>query len=268
MRTNVFAILSFLLMGLSAPATAQLAPVNASGLTMGHLHLAAKDVAGMNTFFISLGGKPHALRPDLILFPGVAVVAREAKDGTSGGSDGSSVNHIGFTVKNFKEAKSKWDAAGVQWEKGAKADRGFLVGPEGIRVEITEDKSQATPIKFDHIHFAIPARTEEAAKWYAQTFGAAVTKKGDTAVIDLPGGKLVFSKSSAPVAGTKGRSLDHIGFDLNNLEGYTATLAARGIKFDTPYRKLPNPVTTSAVAFVTDPWGTYVELTQDLEGKK
>jgi 4-hydroxyphenylpyruvate dioxygenase-like putative hemolysin len=34
---------------------------------------------------------------------------------------------------------------------------------------------------------------------------------------------------------SKGRTLDHIGFEVNNLEAFCKNLAANGVKFDEPY---------------------------------
>ena len=61
---------------------------------------------------------------------------------------------------------------------------------------------------------------------------------------------------------TQGRALDHIGFEVRNLEVFLAKLAASGIKLDIAYRKVP--ALNIAVAFFTDPWGTYIELTEGL----
>jgi hypothetical protein len=80
---------------------------------------------------------------------------------------------------------------------------------------------------------------------------------------DLPGVNLSFSGTRTPVAPTKGRSLDHIGFEVSNLEAFVASLEAKGIKMDAPVRQVPN--TNLKVAFLTDPWGTYIELTEGLE---
>jgi hypothetical protein len=37
---------------------------------------------------------------------------------------------------------------------------------------------------------------------------------------DIPGMQMRFSKAAIPVAGTQGRALDHIGFEVNNLEAF------------------------------------------------
>jgi hypothetical protein len=57
--------------------------------------------------------------------------------------------------------------------------------------------------------------------------------------------------------------LDHVGFEVKNLEEFTRKLESQGIKLAVPYRKVP--ALDIAVAFFTDPWGTYVELTEGLE---
>ena len=67
----VATILCFLTGGLTSVAEAQLAPWNENGLTMGHVHLRAKDAEGMRRFFVSLGGSPSPIRPEMIVFPGL-----------------------------------------------------------------------------------------------------------------------------------------------------------------------------------------------------
>ena len=61
-------------------------------------------------------------------------------------------------------------------------------------------------------------------------------------------------------APTKGRVLDHIGFDVKDLQAFIKKLEANGIKLDRPYTK--NEQTGAALAFITDPWGTYIELNE------
>ena len=77
---------------------------------------------------------------------------------------------------------------------------------------------------------------------------------------------LSFTKTDTALAGTKGRSLDHIGFEVRDLESFTKKLEASGMKFDVPYRKVPR--LGIAIAFLTDPWGTYIELTEGLANVK
>ena len=97
--------------------------------------------------------------------------------------------------------------------------------------------------------------------WYATMFGAIPGKRLQNQAADLPGVNLTFSKTSQRTVGTKGRLLDHIGFEIANLEAFCKKLEAAGIKFDRPYSKTPAGL---GLAFLTDPWGTYIELNEGL----
>ena len=123
----------------------------------------------------------------------------------------------------------------------------------------------AAGVSMGHLHFYLPAGMDKAAQaWYVQRFGAIPGIRLRYAAADLPGVNLNFSDATGPVAPTKGRTLDHVGFEVKNLEAFCAKLAASGVTFDVPYRKSP---TGLGVAFFTDPWGTYVELTEGLAGR-
>ena len=62
---------------------------------------------------------------------------------------------------------------------------------------------------------------------------------------------------------TKGRALDHIGFEIKNLQAYCKKLEANGVKFEEPYSKSRHAGFASAK--FTDPWGVSVELTEGLK---
>lgn len=105
--------------------------------------------------------------------------------------------------------------------------------------------------------------------WYAKTFGAVKGKRESVArpgnwidCDDLPGVNLSMSASETRRAPTAGRSIDHIGFEVRNLDAFVKKLEAEGIKMDQAPRQIPN--TNLKVAFLTDPWGTRIELTENL----
>jgi catechol 2,3-dioxygenase-like lactoylglutathione lyase family enzyme len=74
---------------------------------------------------------------------------------------------------------------------------------------------------------------------------------------------LTFNTPKEARAGTKGRALDHIGFEVRHLEEFCKTLEAKGIKLDGPYSEIP--LLGLGLAFFTDPAGAYVELTEGLD---
>ena len=85
---------------------------------------------------------------------------------------------------------------------------------------------------------------------------------GRTSQVTLPGVNLTFGKVDVVNAGTRGWALDHIGFEVRNLPQFVEKLEAVGVKIQAPIRKAGNG--TTAIAFLTDPWGTYIELTEGL----
>jgi catechol 2,3-dioxygenase-like lactoylglutathione lyase family enzyme len=249
-----------------AVASAQPFPVNAAGVTNGHWHLNSRDIEANKKIFVAMGGTPvKAGNFEIVRFPGVLVYMNQAPGAApaNGGSVGSVVNHVGFTVPNTQEAIAKWKAAGVNVLPGGqgRTDQAFVETPDGLRIEILENKDQKFPIQSHHIHFNVPeSEIPKIQAWYAGWFGAVPGKRGANIAADLPGINLSFSRADAAQATTKGRVLDHIGFDVKNLEAFTKKLEAAGVKLDRPYTK--NEQTGTALAFITDPWGTYIELNE------
>ena len=246
---------------LTAPsAHAQLAAPGDAGVAMGHIHLTATDVEATRKLFTAIGGTPITNGTlQMIRFPGVMVLVRQAD--VTGGSVGSVVNHFGFNVKDIKSSIAAWRAAGVTVETTARADQAWLMTPDGARVEILEDMSIAEPIRMHHIHWNVVA-VPEMQRWYTTHFGAKPGMRGQNIAGDLPGVNLTFGKVDVVNAGTRGRALDHIGFEIRNLPQFVAKLEAAGIKIDAPIRKAGNG--TTSISFLTDPWGTYIELTEGL----
>jgi len=126
-------------------------------------------------------------------------------------------------------------------------------------------KTQTAPIQLHHVHF-FGQQNAEMQAWYVKTFGAKARPANPGSAFmsaDLPGVALNFTPSPTAVVGTQGRALDHIGFEIKNLEAFTKKLEADGIKLDVAYRKVP--ALNLAIAFIKDPWGTNIELTEGLD---
>jgi catechol 2,3-dioxygenase-like lactoylglutathione lyase family enzyme len=249
-----------LICAISAPA--QLLAPNSDGVAMGHVHLTVRDLDANRKFFAALGGVPVANGSlQMIGFPGMYVILEKGEP--SAGSVGSTINHFGFNVKSMKEWIPKWQAAGLRMEPMSRPTQQYLLTPDDVRVEILEEPALATPVAGHHLHFATQDIPGMQA-WYAKTFGGIPGKRAQFETDDLPGINLSFSAiNTAPVA-TKGRALDHIGFEVKNLPAFLSKLQAAGIKIDRPLAKIPN--SSVSAAFFTDPWGTYIELTEGLAG--
>jgi catechol 2,3-dioxygenase-like lactoylglutathione lyase family enzyme/predicted enzyme related to lactoylglutathione lyase len=240
---------------------------NEAGVTMGHWHLNSRDVAANKKIFLAMGGTDGGPgRLQRVIFPGVVINlnlgAADAPPAT-GGTVGSVVNHVGFIVQNVQESVAKWKAAGVPVLPGnnGRLDQAYVVTPDGLRIEILENKSQSVPIRNEHVHFFLTqSAIPESQAWYAKIFGAKASSRNNAPVDDIPGVQLRFNKADMAQAPTKGRVLDHIGFDVTDLQGFIKKLEANGIKLDRPYTK--NEQSGVALAFITDPWGTYIELNE------
>jgi catechol 2,3-dioxygenase-like lactoylglutathione lyase family enzyme len=240
---------------------------NEAGVTMGHWHLNSRDVEANKKIFVAMGGTDGGPgRLQRVIFPGVVVNlnlgAANAPPPTAG-TVGSVVNHVGFIVQNVQESVAKWKAAGVPVLPGnnGRLDQAYVVTPDGLRIEILENKNQTVPIRHEHVHFFLPqAAIAESQAWYAKIFGAKASLRNNAPVDDIPGVQLRFNKADMAQAPTKGRVLDHIGFDVTDLQAFIKKLEANGIKLDRPYTK--NEQSGVALAFITDPWGTYIELNE------
>lgn len=248
---------------------------------MGHHHLLVEDVAKNVAFWKTLGGESVEFGDyDVIQFPNVLIFLREQKP--TAGSAGAVVNHVGLQFQDLRPvvkrvagtgisviseevvgATMKVDDDGLAWNEAAGSYLAFARAPNGTRVELYENKELDGVVANHHIHFYGP-EVDAMKAWYVQTFGAAPGQRAGMEAADIGGANLTFSPADAALAPTKGRALDHIGFEVDGLEAMCKKLEAAGIEFDTPYQKVES--LGIAVAFFTDPWGTYIELTEGLDG--
>lgn len=278
-RISVLVILG----GLSCvpAASAQLLAAKDGPVVYGHHHLNVTSIDAHKRFWIdTLGGtsvKVGTSPNEIVMFPNVLIFLRQ--QAPTGGTKGTTVNHIAFAVKDVREVKNKAKAAGypvvtndeagagdiitddISFNKAQRSYSAFVMGPDDIKVQLYEVKTNAAPIALHHVHFAGPAA--KMRDWYVEVFGATPATRGSFISATLPGVELTFAASTTPVVPTRGRVLDHIGFEVKDLEAFTKTLEAMGITLDRPYTKVPG--LNIAIAFIYDPWGTYIELTEGLD---
>jgi catechol 2,3-dioxygenase-like lactoylglutathione lyase family enzyme len=282
-RTLLPLVLALLVLASASKASAQLAAAKDGPIVYGHHHLNTTNMDAQKKFFVeTLGGKLVKLgtnNAEIVEFPNVLIFFRPTQAPT-GGTRGTTVNHIGFSVPSLRAMVDKVKANGFQMITSTEAPGrevkddiagplqpggasiAFALGPDDVKVEFVEAKQQTIPITLHHVHFFNPKNTEMQA-WYVKTFGAKSRTGGAFPAGDLPGVALNFSPSVDPVVGTQGRALDHIGFEVKDLEAFCKKLEADGIKLAVPYRKVP--ALNIAIAFITDPWGTYIEMTEGLD---
>jgi catechol 2,3-dioxygenase-like lactoylglutathione lyase family enzyme len=264
------AVLAFVLAS-SVPSFAQLGePANDLGVRLGHIHLVVKDVEEQTKFWAEMmGGTLVKNGPlTLIQFPGIFIMLRQGNPAAP--PAGSIVDHFGFVFKDINAARAKWKAAGVPYTVGENNPRqGFVQAPDGVRVEVFGDPSLPGPVGMDHIHMLLPAGDIPAIQaWYDKNLGGLTGKRktvansGVTNCVYFHRFNVSFSRSDTKREPTKGRSIDHIGFEVKNLDEFVKRLEAAGTKLEAPPRVVPN--SNVKIAFLTDPWGTYIELTENL----
>jgi len=255
-----------LLAASAASVLAQTAAPNDSGVSIGHMHLVVADPEAQKKLFAGVLGAQvtNAGSLEMLKFPGVFIVVQKARTAPTEGSDGSTVNHFGFLVKSYAETKTKLTAAGVTtFPLDHPEQKQFIAEfPEKVRVEFTEDAALKVPIAFHHIHI-VTTDVDSLRAWYIKTFGAKAGKRGDFPAAMLPGGEVDFRKVDTAPAPTKGRALDHIGFEIKGLEAFCKNLEAQGVPFDLAYREMPQ-LGGLKIAFILDPVGTRIELTEGL----
>ena len=276
----VVSVVALLLIGTASSASAQLTAAGEGPIVYGHHHLNVSDVAAHKRFWANtLGGIPTAFgQSEMYKFPNVHVFVREREP--SGGTKGTPVNHIGFRVPSLSGMLRKVRAAGfpivtrqelppaitvtddMAYIENQDTYVAFVMAPDNVKVELVESRDQEEPIALHHIHF--DANDVDAMKaWYVETFDATPGKRGSFEAADLPGVNLTYSPSDEAPGGTAGRSLDHIGFEVQDLQAFCQKLEAAGVTFDRPYTELP--ALGLSIAFFTDPFGTYIELTEGLD---
>jgi hypothetical protein len=126
-------------------AYAQPFPFNEAGVTMGHWHLASQNAEANKKIFLGMGGE-LIKRGDAesVRFPGVLINLTLGNAAGNGGSQGSVVNHVGFIVNNVQDQVTKWKANGIAVLPGSngRLDQAYVETPDGLRIEILEDKNQ------------------------------------------------------------------------------------------------------------------------------
>ena len=270
---------------LSARPSAQLLNSEAP-VIVGHYHLNVTSVEAHKNFWVeTLGGTALTIGRDqvpAIMFPGIFLLLHVQSP--TGPTRGTTFDHIGFAVPNVPEVAARAVANGYrrtvgrETKEGAAAPTGgaavygrfeYLVGPDGVKVElVTNGEANAPPIVHHHVHF-VNKQYVEMQQWYMKAFDATL-RPGQTDFFigaDLPGVGYMLNffrwELDEDLIGTKGRAVDHVGFEVKNLEEFCSRLEGKGMALTVPLHKdaaLGNVTTAS----ISDPWGTSLELTEGL----
>jgi catechol 2,3-dioxygenase-like lactoylglutathione lyase family enzyme len=238
------------------PAVAQRGAPN---VTFGHIHINSAGPDKTIAFWTDVMGMSTWSRDSLKGVSTLGLLILITASAPSGSSAGSAIDHIGFKVPDLQPFIGKLAKTSYKSTQPA-GDQLMIEGPDGVRIELAEDSSMYAPLQFDHIHF-YSTRPNEVQAWYAKFFGARPggDDQPNTSLISGAALSIAHADSVSPSAG---RAIDHIAFEIRDLESFCKKLADDGIKFDSPYQVMPQ--LKLSAAFLTDPSGARIELTEGL----
>jgi len=271
---------------LATASTARVPPQllkDAAPIRVGHYHLNVSSVADHKKFWVeTLGGTATTIgTTEAIRFGDVFLLLRPQPP--TGPTRGTTFDHIGFAVPNVAEFAMKVVARGYGRTVGRETTAGpnagpaapygrfeYLVGPDGVKIElVTNMEPNAPPIVHHHVHF-LNAQFVEMGRWYMKALNA-TERPGATEFFfgaDLPGIGYMLNffhwERTEPLVGTRGRAVDHVGFEVRNLQAFVRTLPSKDIRLASPLTR-DRTLGDVETAVVTDPWGTVLELTEGLE---
>ena len=279
---RILTVLALGALGLAPRLQAQLDNTQAP-IVIGHYHLNVTSLDAHKKFWVdTLGGTPTKIGSvEAIRFPGVLLLLNVQKP--TGPTKGTTFDHIGFAVPNVPATTTKVVANGYELTVGREPPPGqtaspptagnygqfsYLVGPDGVKVELVTNKEpNAPPIVHHHVHFTNKMYVE-MQQFFMKAFNATL-RPGQTdffigADLQGVGYSLNFFhwEPAADLVGTKGRAVDHVGFDVKNLEAFCKELEAKGIKLAEKYHR--DKSLNIASATIVDPYGTVLELTEGL----
>jgi catechol 2,3-dioxygenase-like lactoylglutathione lyase family enzyme len=264
MRLLLMAAVALLM---ASPAGAQLAPPNDLGVTFAHVHLNVADIEVHKRLWVEhFDGVVVEKGPlTTVKFPNMLIVLTQ--QAPSGPSQGTVMDHFGFKVRSSAEIVAAWRAAGLEVQSEFTGAEGFpnayLLAPDGVRVELQEDPELSVKAIGYHVHYWTP-QLEELMAWYAEAFGAEIRPRGTIqTAADVPGMNLSFQGCRTECVATQGRAIDHVGFEVDDIEAFAERLKAMGVEFQLEPRHIASIELT--IAFFVDPAGVRIELTEGFD---
>lgn len=250
----------------ASPAAAQSALSSADGIAFSHVHLSVADVDLHKRLWSQLLDGEVVEREGYVAIgvPGALVFLTDRAP--TAPSVGTSVNHVGFKVRDLGAVLARWRAWGydvdAEFMGGEGLPQAYVTMPNGTRVELTGDPSITQPSEMHHVHFYSPDH-EALLSWYLDLLGGTARARGTIeTTMDVPGANLSFGHADQ-VTATQGTAIDHVGFEVEDIQTFAAELQARGVELQVaPFHVASLDIW---VAFFLDPAGTRIEVSEGLD---
>ena len=238
-------------------AFAQAASTGAPNIAAAHIHLNSADPDVAVTFWTDVLGASSSRMESFhgVSTPGVKILF--SRKTPSGPSAGSAIDHIALKVPDFQPVIDRLSKTPYKsFRPQTSPERLMINGPDGVRIELIEDNAFYSLLEFHHIHLS-SKQPKDMQEWYVKNLGAR-TGFGDSAdSILIPGANLTVSQTDSAVSSAD-RAIDHISFEVKDLENFCRKLVENGVKLDSSPH--PAPELSASVALLSDLWGTRIEL--------
>ena len=250
----------------AAVATAVLTlPVMARAADYHHVHITASSPSeAVRWYEQHLDCEPVADRPDAADCDGVELIF--VVQPTMGSTQGTGVNHIGFSYPDLTAKMAELEAVGGGGS-GVRLQRfpdgsmlrdvpglfklGFIFDPWGTRIEMVEDHET---LGFHHIHLSATNPAETLA-WYRDVLGGeAASLKGRLDGLRFENVWLLVAEHAEGVpATTEGRAIDHVGFVVSDLDAAAVEMRGAGVTFQQEPAVPENGRSAAKRAFLVGP---------------
>ncbi len=251
-------------------------PIQAAetGAQTHHIHLATSNATEAVKWYVEhLECKSIETRSEAIDCGAVEIefVVRP----TLGGSQGTGVNHIGFSFKDLNAKMAELEAVGVRGS-GVRLQRfddgstlreapglfeyGFIFDPWGTRIELVEDPET---LGFHHIHLH-SADPDATLEWYSKVFGGrrAKLKRQLDGLLFGTVWLLVGSHPEGRPAPTDQRSVDHLAFVVPDLEAAVAQLSSEAVELLHEPTVPENARASAKRVFLSGPDGVLIAIVE------
>ena len=241
------------------------APLPAAAADYHHVHITtASPLQAVGWYTRYLGCEALTDRTDAVDCYGTEVVF--VPQTTTGSSQGTGVDHIGFSVADLPAKMAELEAVGVRGS-GVRLQRNddgstwrdvpglfklaFIFDPWGTRIELVEDPET---LGFHHVHLsaADPAAT---LAWYRDVLGGQpASLKGRLDGVKFGGVWFLVTPNAEGEPGTTvERAIDHIAFVVDDMDAAVAEFRGQNVEFETEPAVPEGGRTAARRAFVFGP---------------
>ena len=251
------------------------APASVWAADYHHVHITTSSPAkGVEWYAEHMDCEPLADRDDAADCDGVELVFMPQP--TTGGSQGTGVNHISFSYPDLAAKMAELEAVGVRGS-GVRLQRfddgsmvrdvpglfriAFIFDPWGTRIQLVEDDEY---LGFHHIQLSA-IDPEETLAFYRDVMGgepASLRGMLDGLRFDNTWLLIDAHPEDSTPATTRGRAIDHLGFMVADLGVAADEMRAQGVVFTQEPLVPENGRTSARQAFVAGPDNVRIEVVE------